>query len=378
MRKELSIFKDIEGGSDQPLFELIDFNFGVFCQSLESQSLYWYDNMGSIGKFYNLLGLKKTTSKKKDEKLNTILLDLKPDNINSVKNELIEILSFLPCNRYTASLLESKVGHNENGNNYYNIIFPTFDRSKISESDLKDKFKKFFNKKIEEKGNYLPPRLLDFSAINFYDGYENHILATKHSEDLDKNRILFYIDEIKQGNRPVIIVVSGYNDDGKTNSFILDGHHKAAAYLQSKTNPAIIEFNSKIKKSNHDIPNLKVASKILYECQTKHLIRSKFMIEELINKIKKDKLLYKYCLNGEIKEYYPNGQLKVEGNFVDNKKDGIFKWYFPDGSLEKSEKYELEHCKITYEKYSHKGQLLIKGNDDGTFEQYDVNGNRIK
>ena len=59
MKNRRIIFKNIGGGTDKPLFSLKDLTFGILCESWESKSVYWYDNMGSIGKFYNLLGCQK-------------------------------------------------------------------------------------------------------------------------------------------------------------------------------------------------------------------------------------------------------------------------------------------------------------------------------
>lgn len=39
-------------------------------------------------------------------------------------------------------------------------------------------------------------------------------------------------------------------------------------------------------------------------------------------------------LNGKYKEYYPNGKIKVEGEYLANKKNGIFTFYNADGSTD--------------------------------------------
>lgn len=48
-------------------------------------------------------------------------------------------------------------------------------------------------------------------------------------------------------------------------------------------------------------------------------------------------------LNGVITLYYPNGNLKVVGNFKENKKDGLFIFYNTDKSISMKRYYELDN-----------------------------------
>lgn len=88
--------------------------------------------------------------------------------------------------------------------------------------------------------------------------------------------------------------------------------------------------------------------------------------------------------NGKVKEYYPNGKIKIEGTIKDGKFDGEYKTYYPNGKLNafsKRKKFKL----YSYERYFENGQLNTKGffnNNDkltGLFESYFENGqNKIK
>jgi antitoxin component YwqK of YwqJK toxin-antitoxin module len=126
------------------------------------------------------------------------------------------------------------------------------------------------------------------------------------------------------------------------------------------------------------INDLRQITKTLYKEQLIFLIKQNYEFEEAMKQICSDEVLSEFCLNGEIKDYYPNGKLRQQGKYIQSKRDGIFCWYFPDGTLEKQEKYELGRYKCTYEKYFHNGSLLIKGNEKGILEQYDIYGNKIK
>lgn len=44
--------------------------------------------------------------------------------------------------------------------------------------------------------------------------------------------------------------------------------------------------------------------------------------------------------HGQYKEYYPNTKLKAEGNYVDGNFDGVVKFYYGNGNLERVERYK--------------------------------------
>ena len=109
-----------------------------------------------------------------------------------------------------------------------------------------------------------------------------------------------------------------------------------------------------------------------------YLISANYQFEEIIKEICSDSHLEEYCLIGNVEKFYPNGNLRMKGNYVESKRHGEFIWYFPDGTIEKRMKYEMGQWKATYEKYFHNGKLLIRGDDNGVIEQYDIYGNKIK
>ncbi|MCR9290064.1 MAG: hypothetical protein NXI23_22050 [Bacteroidetes bacterium] len=334
--------------------------------------------MGSVGKFYNLYGYNNQDSTDKENLLNDKLLNVNPNNLSEIASDIVDLLQILPLNKYSCNFYESKIENLESGFNYYNLVFPLYDSSQTTEKDLYDHFKLEFESIIKERGNYLPPNILDYSAINFYDGHEKHILATKHTDQLNKRRVDFYKDALNKGLRPPVIVNTGIDEYGFSNSFLLDGHHKAKAYFDLKINPAIIEIVGEMYETKDLINDLRQITKTLYKEQLIFLIKQNYEFEEAMKQICSDEVLSEFCLNGEIKDYYPNGKLRQQVKYIQSKRDGIFCWYFPDGTLEKQEKYELGRYKCTYEKYFHNGSLLIKGNEKGILEQYDIYGNKIK
>jgi len=311
MKNRINIFENKEGGTDKPLFQIRITDFGVICESKECESIYWYDNMGSVGKFYNLRGLNFEESKNKEDSFNKLLLNFNLDNRIEIERELTDLLQILPKGKYSCTYLEPEVGHQENGFNFYNIIFPLYDKSISDEKKVRDTFEKYFDEKIKERGNYLPPEYLDNSAINFYDGYASHILATKHEGRLDENRVNFYKNEINKGNYPPLIVFVGIGEQEITNSFIIDGHHKAKAYIELKKNPYLILLKGEIINSKNVLGDLKQTSNILYKEQMEYLISANYQFEEIVKEICSDYHLEEFCLNGNVEKFYPNGKLRM-------------------------------------------------------------------
>ena len=366
-----------ETGTNEPLFAVEECDFGVICKSINCESVYWYDNKGSVGKFYNFLGISKKDAIQKEHSLNDKLIDLTIENVADIKNDILELLKILEFGKYAVNFSESFEGHNENGLNYHNIIFPEHDRFEFTEDNLKIEFEKKFENLIAEYGNNIGMDITDFSAVNFYDGYETHILATKHKKNLDQSRITFYRKQIQKGKRPPIIILTCTSRQSILNSFIIDGHHKAMAYILEEVNPSLITIQGKAKYCTNTLSKLRQVSNYLYKDQFEYLISSRYSFDSINEEICNDEQLKSYCRNGLVEKYYPTGQLKMRCNYLDNKKHGYLETFYPDGSTEKREKFENGRYVCTYERYFHNGQLLQRGDENGIIESYDICGNRI-
>ena len=85
---------------------------------------------------------------------------------------------------------------------------------------------------------------------------------------------------------------------------------------------------------------------------------------------------------GYWKEFYPTGELKSEGNYIDSKQDGGWKFYFENQKIEVTGRYKNGKKEGTWYWYYPNGELLqeenwIGGKLDGEFLEYDENGNTI-
>jgi antitoxin component YwqK of YwqJK toxin-antitoxin module len=79
--------------------------------------------------------------------------------------------------------------------------------------------------------------------------------------------------------------------------------------------------------------------------------------------------------NGLCKYYHPNGKIKQEGNYINEKSDGLFKYYFDNGGIEAIENFKQDErngiCKYYYPngKLTQEGNY-INGKSDGIFRFY--------
>jgi len=63
-----------------------------------------------------------------------------------------------------------------------------------------------------------------------------------------------------------------------------------------------------------------------------------------------------------VKNYYENGLLESEGNYIDSKKDGLWKFYNENGSLYHEDYYKKGTISGLSRRYYENGQLEFEGN----------------
>ena len=60
-------------------------------------------------------------------------------------------------------------------------------------------------------------------------------------------------------------------------------------------------------------------------------------------------------------QYFPSGKVFVEGQFVDDLKEGVEKTYYEDGTLAKSIPYHAGHIHGAYKEWNSQGILTFEG-----------------
>jgi antitoxin component YwqK of YwqJK toxin-antitoxin module len=75
--------------------------------------------------------------------------------------------------------------------------------------------------------------------------------------------------------------------------------------------------------------------------------------------------------------YYPDGSLKYEGNYVQGNPDKRHKYYYPDGTLKEEQYYAMGIREKNWKKYDEEGNLEMTITYRNNQEQR-INGVRIK
>jgi hypothetical protein len=114
-------------------------------------------------------------------------------------------------------------------------------------------------------GYYAAPQLYDVvefdnqwditkDAAGYYPGCGSFV-TTQPSSSLSEERIHYYMQQIQKGERPTLLTVSvekGLSD------FIIDGHHKLAAYTRTRTAAHYLSIQRK------DAPRISVAEALSF------------------------------------------------------------------------------------------------------------------
>jgi antitoxin component YwqK of YwqJK toxin-antitoxin module len=82
--------------------------------------------------------------------------------------------------------------------------------------------------------------------------------------------------------------------------------------------------------------------------------------------------------NGSCREYYENGNLRIECNYKDGERDGVYREWYYSGNIEKETNYKDGKLNGVYRKYYENGGLGIDCNyKDGELETQDKINNYI-
>ena len=76
-----------------------------------------------------------------------------------------------------------------------------------------------------------------------------------------------------------------------------------------------------------------------------------------------------------VKTYYKNGEIKSQGNTIDNKKNGMWRFYYQNGEIKSEGNFKNDRLNGIWELYYENGQLKEKktwknGIIDGSFHTY--------
>lgn len=229
----------------------------------------------------------------------------------------------------------------------------------------------------------------------------NHILdgginffATEDRHKIDEKRVNEFEQLICAGKRPFALLIGASNGTMGLDEayFVLDGHHKLIAYQKLGIAPplAVIKYEPSLEELNSfDLESL---VPFLHPWQVQDILDHGYFSKDLLQKQSSvpGSALQSFVKNGLVRTYYPDGQLKTEGNYVLHKPEGIIKGWHPNGQLAFVEEYKdgrsdgcwktfFENGKLSSEAYYKNGLPVglshsYHSNGKKAIEQHYTNG----
>ena len=345
-------------------------------------TLVWYDCNVSVGKYFCTLPYspeyRKTVQQAIEENLNKDF----SENTEALYHLLKPLLPIFKNGNYALNFFNNKEKEffqytsslDDYAEVHYNPLEVVFasDTTDIRKIDMVvQEHQSFLNQNATTK-KYYPSGILDHTTGRIYPG-EDSFYATQSYEEINQERIAYFEERIKAGERPFAILVDAYfgAQDYGSLTFILDGHHKLLAYQNLDIYPPLAVLTY-LPEHKSDLEfDAEALSKVLYPFQTEHLLKNWSGNDAYLEKVLQNpnSPLHAFIKNGEYEEYYDNGQLKHKAFYVNGQVKGDAKYWHENGQLEKEE-YRKDGKRVgTWKDYFESGQVsfIQPFNDEGYY-----------
>ena len=266
-----------------------------------------------------------------------------------------------------------------------------FALTNITQSGNVDEVKDGYNKYLLDarKRNSGTKTLLDYTTfevsfdLDEYD-YEDYLMlyATQPQNSFKQDRIHFYEKKIKEGEYPIVLLFNTFFEpirNGRTEHYVLDGHHKLLAYRNLNISPRFAVLTHLPQQVEFDIERI---SELLFPWQLQDLLDQWYDKEAIVSELLKnpDSKFHSLIKNGFVQDFYENGQLKNEATYYYDQLNGDWKEWHLNGNL----KAEGNYCKGSqrgeFKNYYDSGKIKSietyneKGIRHGLFINYFENG----
>ncbi|OAD39449.1 toxin-antitoxin system YwqK family antitoxin [Polaribacter atrinae] len=384
---------EIENGKNICSIGLSD--IGSYIRFNYPLTVVWYDCRGSVGKYFCTLPYNEEYRKSVEKTLTDNLNNDFSDNIEDLYEILKPLLPLFKNGTYSLNFypnnerefFQYQSSYDNFKETHFNPLEVVFANKTTNASNLEQVIKdhKDFLKENAISKKYYPSEILEYTTSGIYTGDES-FYATQPFDKIDQNRVKYFEEIIKNGERPFAILLNAYfaSNDYDSSYYILDGHHKLLAYQNLKLSPplAILTYLPKdITEIEFDAETL---SEVLYPFQIEHILKNwdekDLYIEETLKNPKSN--LHSIIKNGEYEEYHDNGQLKHKALYINDKVDGIAKYWYDNGQLQKEHYYIKGLRNGTWKDYYKSGKIQFiqpfnnKGQYHGTLVSFFENGQK--
>ena len=334
-------FKIIANTNGQNTISIRGNSFGEYLYTYKPNIVSWYDCYGSVGKF--LCSIKDYPFEKIEliESINELLNSGNIIDIDNYIEHFSSMISVFSNGRFALSLwdlsnntTEKYIDHT-NFTKYNNLsaAYPNLISKEFEDIEL-NKYKKLISERLN---NGLPVNrdIVSYTTNGFYDGRSDVVIMTQTKSSIDKKRVEYYKNLISTGKRPYLLIYNrDITIDDLSNNYLIDGHHKFMAYLELDIEPVILEVTQMYEE------NLTLGEPLdfieeLYSWQAKHIFEKHYNTTDSIERIlsHKTNFLNRFIKNGEISEYWENGELKSVATYRNNKVVGQSTNYFQNGQI---------------------------------------------
>lgn len=384
---------EIENGKNICSIGLSD--IGSYIRFNYPLTVVWYDCRGSVGKYFCTLPYNEEYRKSVEKTLTDNLNNDFSDNVEDLYEILKPLLPLFKNGTYSLNFYSNrekeffqyKSSYDNFKEIHFNPLEVVFANKTTNASNLEQVIKehKFFLKENAISKKHYPSEILEYTTSGIYTGDES-FYATQPFEKIDQNRVKYFEESIKNGERPFAILLNAYLDskDFDSSYYILDGHHKLLAYKNLGLYPplAILTYLPKdITEIEFDAETL---SEVLYPFQIEHILKNWDEKDQYIEKTLENPKsnLHSIIKNGDYEEYYDNGQLKHKAFYINDKVDGVSKYWYDNGQLQKEHYYIKGLRNATWKDYYKSGKVQFiqpfnnKGQYHGTLVSFFENGQK--
>lgn len=233
----------IQVNQGQNIIKILSDDFSSCLVIEKALTINWPDSCGSIGEYYSISNHSSQEREKLSTELNSVL-------INGSENEILKSLNtFL----------------NLFSDGEYEIHFYT----------LKIKEHLFFGQNQNVYSETVPENER-FSGWFYPFSFEiDNIFNTIPNDQINPERVDFYVDLINQGSRPKIMLLESYNENLSqySSTYILDGHHKLEAYLKLGIDIPAVKIVKQDTEANDTEEILKYIQPILKDFEFNHYLK---------------------------------------------------------------------------------------------------------
>ena len=258
-------------------------NVGSYIKFNHPLTVVWADNRGSVGKYFCTLPYNDDYRATMRDRINDSLNDDFTDDIEALYEILKPLFPLFRNGEYVLNFYHSKEkkffqyqtsfdGFNTIHFKNLEIFFAHKTTDLLNIETVKNEHKAFLKEnKISYK--YYPADILEYSTDGIYDGWRA-FFATQPKENIDQDRVNYFKEKIRNGERPFAIIFDAYwaSEDFESSYYILDGHHKLLAYQSLSLYPPlalITHLPNTLDETEFDIDQL---SKCLYPWHIKHIL----------------------------------------------------------------------------------------------------------